>query len=83
MQGWASWLLTDVRLSLTPSYIVGFTGLHPSEEEHTEFVKYAKPIEHQLERGITGSVRSLGREELGHRGLFGIGPPLLLQLPCL
>lgn len=35
----------EIRLNLTPSYIVGFTGQQPSEAEHQEFIEYAKAIE--------------------------------------
>jgi len=35
----------DARLALTSSYIVGFTGQVPSDEEHQQFIEYAKAIE--------------------------------------
>jgi len=35
----------ETRLALTSSYILGFTGKQPSDEEHQEFVSYARQIE--------------------------------------
>jgi len=35
----------ETRLALTPSYILGFTGVRPNDKEHDEFVKYTQEIE--------------------------------------